>query len=337
MQISGERPRTCFVISPIGGPESPVRRHADAVYEFIIQPAVSSFGIKAHRSDHLQKPGSISDEMYARILNDDLCIALLTGHNPNVFYELAIAQAAGKPVIVLAHIGDELPFDIKDLRCVYYDLDPISLCKEEKYAKQVRALIQTLSDQNWIVDNVLPGFASRRGMSDVQFVAKSAEYGPHDKWMSLLTETQHKFDVMGISLAAWRQGENLAKILREKSRADCKIRILLLDPENSCLPHLINVSMDEERVATTSREISDMWAFFRGLSEHESSVEARLISRGCPHMQLTVTDHAAVAIPYLYSAKTGGSPLLACSQVSSLYASLSQEFDILWAANEPLR
>ena len=51
-------------------------------------------------------------------------IALLTGYNPNVFYELAVAQCAGRPVIVMAEKGLELPFDIHDLRCVYYDFSP---------------------------------------------------------------------------------------------------------------------------------------------------------------------------------------------------------------------
>ena len=47
----------------------------------------------------------ISEQMYRAILKEDFCIALLTGFNPNVFYELAIAQAADRPVIILLEFG----------------------------------------------------------------------------------------------------------------------------------------------------------------------------------------------------------------------------------------
>jgi hypothetical protein len=96
---SSARKRSCFVISPIGEHDSEVRKHADAVFKYIIEPATRECGIVAYRSDHLLQPGRISEEMYTRILKDDICIALLTYRNPNVYYELAIAQSAGRPVI----------------------------------------------------------------------------------------------------------------------------------------------------------------------------------------------------------------------------------------------
>ena len=54
--------------------------------------------------------------MHDRILNDDLCIALLTGRNPNVYYELAIAQAASRPVIMLLQREETAPFDVRDFQ-----------------------------------------------------------------------------------------------------------------------------------------------------------------------------------------------------------------------------
>jgi hypothetical protein len=94
MTVAAPKQRSCFVISPIGDPGSPERRHADAVYKYIIEPATGQCGVIAYRSDHLNNPGSISNEMHRRILNDDLCIVLLTGQNPNVYYELGVALSA---------------------------------------------------------------------------------------------------------------------------------------------------------------------------------------------------------------------------------------------------
>src|SRR5215470_9053725 len=121
----------CFVISPIGQEGTDVRRHADEVFKHIILPAMKKCGLEPHRSDHLSAPGRISGQMFERILSDDLCIAVLTNHNPNVFYELAIAHFARRPVIIMLEKGEDLPFDIKDLRCVYYDFWPTPILEGE--------------------------------------------------------------------------------------------------------------------------------------------------------------------------------------------------------------
>src|SRR6266498_4050321 len=108
-------PKRCFVISPIGSEGSLIRQHADDVFDYIIKPAADEFGILAKRSDHLLEPGRISDQMFREILASDCCLCVLTGHNPNVFYELAVAQSVGTPVIVLIEKEEQLPFDIRDL------------------------------------------------------------------------------------------------------------------------------------------------------------------------------------------------------------------------------
>jgi hypothetical protein len=138
----------CFVISPIGLEGSPIREHADFVFYFIIQPALKTCGIEAVRSDHMSTPGRITDQVLSEILNDRLCIAVLTGNNPNVFYELALALGAGRPTILLAKKGEEPPFDVRDLRVITYDLNPRDLL-EGTYAKQVESHVKSLAANGW--------------------------------------------------------------------------------------------------------------------------------------------------------------------------------------------
>lgn len=146
--------KRCFIISPIGEEGSDARRHADFVYYFIIKPALDEYHIEGVRSDHLNEPGKISEQMFREILEDDLCIAVLTGHNPNVFYELAVAQSAARPVILLIQKGEKLPFDVKDLRYVEYELEPKGLL-DRTYVKRVAEHIQSLEAMNWRVANPL--------------------------------------------------------------------------------------------------------------------------------------------------------------------------------------
>src|SRR5262249_44919734 len=119
--------KKCFVISPIGQPGSDVREQADAVLDYIIEPALKGMEIEAVRADKLAEPGLVTDQVIGAILNYDLCIADLSGQNPNVFYELAIAQAAERPVVLLKLAGEIIPFDVKDYRLIEYDLKPRSI------------------------------------------------------------------------------------------------------------------------------------------------------------------------------------------------------------------
>ena len=168
--------KQCFVISPIGEEGSSIRKHADDVFEFIIQPAMAECQIEAFRSDHLDKPGRISEQMVRSVFSADLCIALLTGYNPNVFYELALAQSAQRPVIILIERGQSLPFDISDLRCVYYDLEIKSFVNKIHIQRIVNYVSEFQSD-DWMIDDSFRRFR-----------------GPIIKYMNMDTEVPKAFE-----------------------------------------------------------------------------------------------------------------------------------------------
>lgn len=111
----------CFVISPIGHPESQTRAHADDVLNLIIRPAAKELKLEAIRSDEINDEGRISQQMFHEILGSQLVIGVLTESNANVLYEVAIAQCARRPLVLLIREGDDLPFDVKDLRIILYD------------------------------------------------------------------------------------------------------------------------------------------------------------------------------------------------------------------------
>src|SRR3989339_2254786 len=93
--------KSCFVIAPIGEPDSDTRKRSDQVLKHIIRPAVEACGYKAVRADEIDKPGIITSQVIQRVVDDPLVVADLTESNPNVFYELAIRHALRKPLIQL--------------------------------------------------------------------------------------------------------------------------------------------------------------------------------------------------------------------------------------------
>ena len=50
-------------------------------------------------------------------------VAELTTRNPNVFYELGLAHALGKPVVLVSSNEPDVPLDLKHIRVIYYDVN----------------------------------------------------------------------------------------------------------------------------------------------------------------------------------------------------------------------
>jgi hypothetical protein len=325
--------RRCFVISPIGEPGSAVREHSDDIFRFIIKPAMEECGIEAVRSDHLTEPGKISEQMFREILGDDLCIAVLTGRNPNVYYELAVAQSAGRPVIILLEQGEVLPFDVQDLRCVYYAMKPSPLI-DGVFANEVVRHVRALEAAGWVGPPPIALRPESDG-STVSFLPKSIEYGG-EAWPRLLEDTSEAFELMGLSLRGWRSNtQDLGGRLLDKAEAGCRIRILLMHPDSAALREAINDALSDESFDDVRDETARMYRFFAKVADAHERIEVRRIARGCPHVQLVRTDTRAVCIPYLYSDRVMFSPLLECDEGHPLYATLAREFESLWAANAP--
>lgn len=326
--------RRCFVISPIGAENSEVREHANDVFDFIIKPAMKKVGVKAVRSDHLHEPGLISTQMLRAILEYDLCVAVLTFHNPNVFYELAVAQAAGRPVVILLEKDSPLPFDIKDLRCVYYDLKPRPLF-DRVYANELVRHVKWLADSGWPGSSI-PGLPALPDNSAACTILPSAnDFGTSTNWLELLTRSAQRFDIAGINLHDWRKTRGFREGVIRKASDGCRVRALVMDPDNPALPGMINEQAPTSSLNEVLVGLHETTSFFTSLAAEHDRIEMRSIGLGFPHSNLTVTDEVAVAIPYLYSGRTAASPLMRCSAGGPLYATFSQEFESLWAAAEP--
>ena len=63
------------------------------------------------------------DQIWSGIMAAKVLVAELTSRNPNVFYELGLAHALQKPVVLISSNGDDVPFDLKHIRVIYYDLN----------------------------------------------------------------------------------------------------------------------------------------------------------------------------------------------------------------------
>lgn len=109
-----------FVIMPFA-PEF------DDVYD-VIRQSVSALGedLVATRLDEVRAAGRITDDLLQELEGAALCIADVTGSNPNVMWEVGFAAALHKPTVAISQATTTLPFDIRDVRTLEYDRSKLS-------------------------------------------------------------------------------------------------------------------------------------------------------------------------------------------------------------------
>lgn len=159
--------KTCFVITPIGSETDPIRRHIDGIIDATICPVLERYGYNLIIPHRISAPGSITKQIIRDIFKSELVIANLTDKNPNVMYELALRHCFGTPLIVIAEKGTELPFDISDIRTIFYTNDAkgvlelqndlekaISNINPEQYTSPIFSILGDLKIEENILTNM---------------------------------------------------------------------------------------------------------------------------------------------------------------------------------------
>lgn len=105
-------PGTAFVLTPFN---PGFDKHYTS-----ISNVCEKIGLKVGRGDeeHISTP--ILPYIVKRIISASVVIANIDGRNPNVFYELGVAHALNKDVILLSSSIDSVPFDLRSQRIVLW-------------------------------------------------------------------------------------------------------------------------------------------------------------------------------------------------------------------------
>lgn len=124
--------KTCFIVSPIGDEGSDVRKRADQLFKYIIEPVCQKCDFDAVRVDHINQADSITQTIIDYLKTSELVIADMTDHNPNAFYEMGYRASTNKPMIHMKEKGVAIPFDISSIRAFDYNLTDLDSVAEVK-------------------------------------------------------------------------------------------------------------------------------------------------------------------------------------------------------------
>jgi len=111
--------RKCFIMMPFGSDFLPL-------YDKAIKPAIETSGFLPIRTDQLDLVGDVVAALHGAIRTSACGLAVITGNNANVMYELGLAHAQGKHVILLCEFADgryilpALPYDLRNESVVGY-------------------------------------------------------------------------------------------------------------------------------------------------------------------------------------------------------------------------
>lgn len=133
--------RTCFIIGPIGEPNSKERTWANFLRDNIIKPAVTSCGYAEPARADDPDTTLIMPAVIEQMFEAGLVVADLTDSNENVYYELGIRHCAQKPSVHLIKTDQKPSFDLGDNQAIFVDETHIRVVQAvEDIKKRIKAI-----------------------------------------------------------------------------------------------------------------------------------------------------------------------------------------------------
>ncbi len=287
---------------------------------------------KCERGDHKSAPGKITDQIYEDILEADLIIVVLTGSNPNVYYELAIAQSAAKPVILLMEKGFDAPFDIKDQRIIYYDFDPQRIF-QGAYVEQLRAAILSLESRR--SRHVVPFAPDLAPLGDPMQAVYQRSSEAEEDTVRLISHAEKFVYLTGYTLAGWTMNQDFVTAMRSRTEHLTEgIRVMLISPDNPSLRPAMKSKDIYESTQHSANQAQKSWTAM--LDQLPGSrPELRINRERSINYQMMISEKEAIVVPYLTSRDTLRSPYIYARKESFYHETLVEEFEFLWEHADP--
>lgn len=98
----------------------PFAKKFDDVYIIGIREVAERLGLVVERADDIEHNNQILEVIQQKIRDYELIVADISTQNPNVFYEVGYAHAAGTPTILISS-DQSPPFDLQSFNQIFYE------------------------------------------------------------------------------------------------------------------------------------------------------------------------------------------------------------------------
>lgn len=114
-----------FVVMPFSEPWS------KTVFEQMLEPGSREAGFVVSRGDSIVRVGDLGTNVWRSITQAGVVVAEVSAANPNVYYEIGLADALGKPVFLFKQRGVKLPADFGGTHYYEYDLADLAAARKQ--------------------------------------------------------------------------------------------------------------------------------------------------------------------------------------------------------------
>jgi len=134
------------------------------VFEKIIKPVLSNVGFTCKKADDIFNTGTLMQNIADSIRESAVIIADLTDKNANVFYELGIAHAFNRKVILLTQNDEDVPSDLKAYRYYKYSVNSTDgINNFEETLRKLKENIDTSLIYNFAIKEKIFNISSEKG------------------------------------------------------------------------------------------------------------------------------------------------------------------------------
>lgn len=218
----------CFVIMPFGRNEKEEIMF-NSIFEKGIQPCVSnmlSSKVILHRADMRRESPRLIESVHKQIDDSHICIADITGKNPNVFYEIGYAFSKNKDIILISQDKAPYPVDIAHLIVEKYEYKDSSL---ELLSQKLSILITNTIGKLNIIEKI--DEATEQAVHD-EYEIKCYANRKAANLNKALREAEKTIDILETNLYTIANIYlNDIKIALEKNK-NLRLQILTLNPES---------------------------------------------------------------------------------------------------------
>jgi len=220
----------------------------NAIYKFLIKPALEDAGFEPFRADEETSSGDILTDMFQELLLADLCLCDLSIDNANVYYELGIRHAFRKRGVVHIQAGRSyMPFDIFNVRTLPYHITPEGVPDSAFIKGDIQAIARMAKD-TWMSD-------------------RDAIHSPIFNLLSGLKEPEQKMLRTPLATGFWREYKEWREKVTVAQRLKRIGNILLLTEE------IRNPLIKEEAIGEAGKALANLGRHELALAQYRKGLE----------------------------------------------------------------
>lgn len=203
---------TCFVIQPFNDTYN--KR-----FESLYKPAIEAAGMTAYRVDQDSSAVVLVEAIEKNIKQAAVCLADISEDNPNVWYELGFAYAAGRPIVMACSdqrgkTGKSFPFDIQHRAIVTYKTEAPQDFQvfQERLTERLEAMLEQSETLEEMAEQA--NVASVDGLSaqEVTVLAVTASSVAQDDWPTSLWDVKNACERAGLNNFGFNLGMRRMKV-----------------------------------------------------------------------------------------------------------------------------